>query len=96
MYCKTHQIGPETILAACEEKLAGKSLKDEKFDLTISEEFYKGEKITEKGLAELMKEATSINLFGKEAVRVALTEGLISEKEVIKVCGVEHAIIIKV
>jgi hypothetical protein len=89
-------MGNETILAACEEKLAGKNFKDEKFDIQISEAFYKGEKINDKKLAQLMKEATSINLFGKEPIKIAIKEGLISEKEIIKICGIEHAIIIKV
>jgi hypothetical protein len=89
-------MGNETILAACEENLIGKNFKDEKYDIQISEEFYKGEKTNHKKLAQLMKEATSINLFGKEPIKTAIKEGLINEKEIIKICGIEHAIIIKV
>lgn len=64
--------------------------------MNISPEFYKGERVSEEELEEMMKEADSINLFGKKAVGVAIKKGFLTEKSIIKVCGIEHAVILKV
>ncbi len=95
MYCKTHQTASGALLACCDREILGKNLSDEKYDVTVDEYFYKGEIVNEQGLAELLKECMSINLFGKKAVGVALKQGFLTEKDIISIAGVWHAIIIK-
>ena len=43
----------------------------------------------------MFKEYASINLLGRKAVDAALKEGVVSEKSVIKIGKVPHAIILK-
>ena len=96
MHFKRHEHGNTIVIASCDEGLLGKNLKDEKYDITISEKFYGTEKITDEELAALFLEADSLNLFGKGAISVAVKQGLLSETQVIRICGIEHAVILKV
>lgn len=95
MYCKTYSVENNTILACCDKEVLGKNLKEGNYDIRIEEDFYRGEEITEEKLAELLKEYKNINLFGKKSVGVALKQGLLSEKDIIKIEGIEHAIIMR-
>jgi len=83
-------------LACCDKELLGKTLKDDKREVTIDADFYRGELVDEAKLAKLMQESGNINLFGKKAIGVALKKGFLSASNVIKIQGVEHAIILKV
>ncbi|MCR4336007.1 MAG: DUF424 family protein [archaeon] len=96
MYYKIYNMQNNFVLACCDKELLGKTLKDDKREVFINEHFYKGELIDEVKLAELLKEADSINLFGKKSVGVALKKGFITATDVITINGVEHAIIMKV
>lgn len=95
MYCKTYSVENNTVLACCDKEVLGKNLKEGNYDIRIEEDFYMGEEITEEKLAELLKEYNNINLFGKKSVGVALKQGLLSEKDIIKIEGIEHAIIMR-
>jgi len=95
LYCKTHSVENNSVLACCDKEVLGKNLKEGNYDVHIEEDFYKGEEINEEKLAELLKESKNINLFGEKSVGVALKQGLLSEKDVIKIDGIEHAIIMR-
>lgn len=95
LYCRTYNTGRGLVLACCDKELLGKRLVEGNYDVTVDESFYKGEKISEKRLAELLGESSNINLFGKKAVRVALKQGFLTETGIIRIAGVEHAIIFK-
>jgi len=95
MYCKIHFNQGKEVFACCEKELIGKKL-DAKTDFEVSEYFYKEKKINEQELRELLKEQENINLVGEKPVKIALEQGLIAEKNIIKVGKFKHAIIIKV
>ncbi|MFH1391612.1 MAG: DUF424 family protein [Candidatus Diapherotrites archaeon] len=96
LYYKTYNIQNTFVLACCDKELLGKTLKDDKREVFIDADFYKGELIDEAKLAELLKEAENINLFGKKSVGVAIEKGFITAMDVITIDGVKHAIIMKV
>ena len=96
LYFKKHETENNIVLACCDKELIGKNLVEGNYDVTIEESFYKGKLIEEEKLAELLSEANSINLFGKKAVGVALKQGFLREEDIIKIQGIEHAIILKV
>lgn len=73
----------------------GKLLKQGSLEFRVSEKFYGTEKITEKKLAELLREFGNINLVGEKCVAVALKENLISPKNIITIAGIPHAQIFK-
>jgi len=95
MYCKTYSVQQGIILAACDKELLGMNLIDGPYDVVIGQNFYRGEIVKEEELAKLLIDAQSINLFGKKAVGVALREGFLTEKDIITIAGIEHAVIFK-
>lgn len=90
-----HPAQGNSVLACCDEELLGQRLQDSKHDVVVNQTFYGGEKTTEEEMTGLLKEANSINLLGKNSVGVAIREGLISERDVIRIAGIEHAIIMR-
>ena len=96
MFAKLHKRGNLIILAACDEELLGKKLKGEKISIKISENFYKGNKVNEAELIELLNEADSSNLIGKKVVEVALKAGFAVEKNCIYFGKIPHLQIFKV
>ena len=91
MIGKLHRRQNHNILAVCDKEHLGKKFEDEKLYFNVSEKFFGNEEITEKEFLELIKEATSINLFGNKCVKIAQREGLITETSVIFIKGIKHA-----
>ena len=95
MLCKKHEAGGNSVLACCDRELLGKTISDKEIELHISEAFYGGNPVNEKELAEMLHEYGNINLAGNRCVSVAIKEGLISERGVIKINSTMHAIIMR-
>ncbi|MCR4368913.1 MAG: DUF424 family protein [archaeon] len=96
LYCRTYEAQNSVVLACCDAEILGKRLVEGNYDVTIEETFYRGEPTGLDALAELLETANNINLFGEKSVGVALQKGFLSEREVITIKGVKHAIIFKV
>lgn len=79
------------MLAAADEELIGKELKDGKFKLKISENFYKEVLVEEKALGDLLHVCSVANLVGKRCVNRAIEMGYISRSNIIYIDGVPHA-----
>lgn len=62
----------------------------------MSERFYKGKLVSEKELAELLKEFENINLVGKKTVNTAIKNGIAGKQSVIKIGKVPHVQIFKI
>jgi hypothetical protein len=90
MFAKIHRNERDTILAACDEELVGRTFREGPARLDVSEIFYKGESIEAPQLAERMKEVTIMNLVGSGVIDVAVAEGYASEQDVIVIDGVKH------
>ncbi len=85
---RTHS---DTLLAAADEELIGKELREGIYRLNVSEKFY-GEVLVEDGaLIELLSMCSVANLVGKRSVEVAMGAGYISKENVIYIQGVPHA-----
>ena len=85
-----------TVLGCCDKELLGKTLSDDKYNLTINVNFYKGKKVDKEELGKMMDEANSINLFGEKCIKIAIEKGLISEEDIIKINGIPHIQIYKI
>ncbi|MBI4177175.1 MAG: DUF424 family protein [Candidatus Aenigmarchaeota archaeon] len=81
----------ETILAACDEPVAGKTFEDEKARLAVSRQFYCGTLCDEAGLVEKMRTATIINLAGDRCVEVAIRYGFVGKGRIVRIGGIAHA-----
>lgn len=83
--------GHRFVIAVCDKDLIGKTLKDGKLQLVVSEFFYKGELRADAEVKALLKDATNVNLLGKHAVKLALEVGIISTDSILMIKGVPHA-----
>ncbi|MAG50795.1 hypothetical protein CL621_04125 [archaeon] len=94
MYLKIHKTGPQEVVALCDEELIGKTLEENKFQLKISERFYKGEELSEDKIINILKSMGNLNIVGDKSVELALKIGIISEEDIIKIKGVPHVQVI--
>jgi len=84
------------VLAVCDKGLVGKTLKEGKIELSVSQGFFGGEQITEAELRELLHEFENINIVGNKAVKIALEEELALEESIIEIENVKHVQIFKI
>ena len=96
IYCKIHSTPEGEVLAACDKKLVGKTLREREINFSVSESFYREEEVTEQKIAELLEEHHNVNLVGEKCVGIAVKKGLINKTSVIRIAGVPHAQIFRV
>jgi|YelNatPaOPRAMG01_1025707.scaffolds.fasta_scaffold48754_2 hypothetical protein len=94
-WCKVFTVKHDVLVAICDEELLGKKIKSKGLTITISKNFYGGEKIDEETAKKFMEIATIGNLFGKKIVELAKKQGLVAEENVISINGIEHAQFVK-
>jgi len=90
VFAKVYEAENENMVAACEKSLIGKTFKEGKITLKVTEGFYKGEEISEDKLLELLKKATIANLVGKP-VDLAINHNLVDEDGVMEISGIKYA-----
>jgi hypothetical protein len=95
LYAKLHVEGSQSVLAACDKELLGKTLEQGKISFTVYESFYGSRIVKKKELLELLEDNENINLVGKKCVGLALEKGLIKESSIIRIKGIPHAQIFK-
>lgn len=91
IWTKIFKTPQDTLLAAADEELIGKELREEKFKLKVSENFYKDILVEEKSLSDLLRICSVANLVGSRSVNTAIELGYISKGNVIYIEGVPHA-----
>jgi hypothetical protein len=88
---KVHKRGSDILIAACDEGLLGRLLKDGELRLDVSTEFYGGDQGEEDMLLSRLSAATMANLVGEEVCRIAAEHDFIDPDCVIRIEGVPHA-----
>jgi hypothetical protein len=81
----------DTLLAAADEELIGRELKEGKFKLNVSINFYKEILVEDSALRDLLSMCSVANLVGNRTVGIAIEAGYISRDNVIYIQGVAHA-----
>ena len=94
-YFNLKKEGNKVLLAICDEELLGKTLRDGKIVFKISEDFYKGKKISVDQAVSMIENSTIINLIGNECVKKAIENGFVHPEAVLKIEGISHAQIMK-
>lgn len=86
----------ETLIAACDSDLLGKTFHDaeRELKLEVNKDFYGGEQITEENFAKKLKRASIANLVGEKTIAKAIELGMVNEKSIIKIQGVPHVQIV--
>ena len=86
------------IIAICDSNLLGKKFEEGAFQLDVKENFFKGQKTSEKELINIIKnelaEDATFNIIGEKSVNVALKIGVISEDDVKKIQGIPFVLIL--
>ena len=94
-YFNLKKEGNNVLLAICDEELLGKTLREGKIVFKISEDFYKGKKISVDQAVSMIENSTIINLIGNECVKKAIENGFVHPEAVLKIEGISHAQIMK-
>jgi len=88
---KVHRRGGGVLIAACDDDLIGRKLKDGELRLEVSEEFYGGDRGDQDMLLNRLAMATMANLVGEKVCRIAAEHDLIDRECVMTIAGVPHA-----
>ncbi len=91
IWTRLYRTPTDTLLAAADEDLLGKELREGKFRLKVSENFYKDILVEEQALEGLLSLCTIANLVGERSVGIAMDSGYISRENVIYIQGIPHA-----
>lgn len=91
VYVRMHSSGKDVLMAACDEELIGKELRDGELRLYVNPAFYKGELVNEEIFKNMAISATIGNLVGKRCVEFAIKIGIVHKDFVLKIDGVPHA-----
>lgn len=97
MFVKIHN-SYRNVIAICDSELIGKKFEEDKFQLDVKENFFKGEKIDEEKVIDMMrnmlKEDSTFNIIGEKAVNTALKAGIINKDGIKKIQGIPFALIL--
>jgi len=96
MYVRIHGRGSETLLAACDREIIGKTFNEGDLTLEVSEGFYRGDAADLSELEDLVKKASIVNLTGTRVVDEAVDKGLINKGNILTIEGIKHAQIIEI
>ena len=88
---KVHRRGGDVLIAACDDGLIGRTLREGELRLEVSEEFYGGDRGAEDLLVNRLSAATVANLVGEEVCRIAAEHDFIDRDCVVVIEGVPHA-----
>lgn len=91
IYVKVYRHGRETLVAACDSDIVGKTFRSKDLKIQVSEGFYKGDKGGEEMLVNRLEMATVANLVGRETMAIAVKHGFVDPETILVIGGVPHA-----
>jgi len=97
MFIKIHNTYRD-VVAICDSDLIGKKFEEDRFQLDIKENFFKGEEYSEEQAIRIIKkmsaEDATFNIVGEKSVNTSLKAGIISEDGIKKIQGVPFAMVL--
>jgi len=88
---KVYRQGRETLVAACDAEIMGRTFRSKELKITVSEGFYGGESGDEDMLVNRLEMATVANLVGKKTIEAAVRHGFVDPACVLMIGEVPHA-----
>ena len=86
------------VIAICDKELIGKYFEENKFQLDIKENFYKGEEVDEQKALEIIRhmsaEDATFNVVGEKSINTAIQAGIISQGGIKTIQGVPFALVL--
>jgi len=97
MFVKIHK-SYRYVVAIADKELIGKIFEQDKFQLNVKENFFKGEEISQEKAISLMqdynKEDATFNIIGKESTQTALKAGIITKQGIKKINNIPFALVL--
>jgi hypothetical protein len=87
---KVYHQGKETLVAAADADLIGKTFREGKFKIEVGP-FYEGDVVSEERFLSELRLATIGNFVGTETVKAATRGGFVSDSGILWIDGVPHA-----
>jgi len=84
-----------TLINICDEDLIGRTLNEGKLSMHISRDYFGGQVVEPSQALEMMKESSIINLAGRKAVDIALSNEMGAKEAVRVIQGVPFLMIYK-
>lgn len=85
------------VVSICDYELINKKFEDEKLQLDINENFFKGEiynkKEAKKFIKNLMNDYATFNIVGKESIKIAIELNLIDKKNILYIKNIPVALV---
>jgi hypothetical protein len=88
---KVYKTGSETLVAACDADLLGRTLREGVVKLFVNPAFYDGREVEAEEFIASLRMATMGNFVGEETVRIAQGAGFVDEGGILTIQGVPHA-----
>lgn len=79
------------LVSVCDDDVLGETFADGPVSLTVTEEFYGGDRVEEEAVVDSLRRATIANLVGVHAVALAIEHGFVDERNVLDVGRTRHA-----
>jgi hypothetical protein len=79
------------LVAVCDEDVLGETFESDPVSLTVTEDFYGGETVSESAVLDSFERATTANIVGSRAVSLAIEEGFVDGNNVLNIDGTPHA-----
>lgn len=83
------------LVSVCDPDILGETFEDGAVSITVTEEFYGGEEVSEATAVESLARARVANIVGTRAVEAAVDAGIIDEGSVLDVDGTRHAQLVR-
>ena len=87
---KVYQRGKETLVAAADEDLVGRTFREGKFKIEVGK-FYEGDLVSEERFVSHLQLATIGNFVGMETIEAAKRAGFVSDDGILWIDRVPHA-----
>jgi hypothetical protein len=87
---KVYHQGKETLVAAADADLVGKTFREGKFKIEVGP-FYEGDVVSEEMFVDHLRLATIGNFVGRETVDAAIRAGFVSDEGILWIDRVPHA-----
>lgn len=79
------------LITVCDPDVLGETFEEGSITLSVTEDFYGGERVETETVVEALSRASIANLVGTETVELAIEEGFVDEGNVLEVEQTLHA-----
>ncbi len=86
------------VVAICDKDLIGKKFEEDRFQLDVKENFFKGEEVSEEEVIKIIQdlsiEDSTFNIVGEKSINAAKKADIISEESIRKIQNIPFALVL--